>query len=310
LVGRNLQHIPYQVFIFRRVIGPLHHSQPGFEVIETALAREAGERDLYITKHRGYCSFLEPDLESEWFRRYRPGEGEVESVVRVKTCSVDEFASARRLDVDFLKVDTEGTELEVLQGAARQLSSTVQGIRVNVNFQACYRNHSLFPEVHDYLVAKGFFLLNLDYFGRGVPRNGLFRKPDPLSQDDLRYGILIGTDGVWLKHYDRLCEQYKTEERGLAYATLKYAYFCMLNYAPDVGFDTLLNFVRDRNGVFGSEVIGSELYRALRRACAQFLGNYRVYPDFQWDLARSFLKTIFGLELEAGHKYWELIQRL
>jgi len=284
--------------------------RPGFEVIPKALSREGGERNLHVTRHRGCSSFLRPDMESEWFKHYRPGEGQIDSVIRVMTQSVDDFANSRELDIDFLKVDTEGTELEVLEGADSQISDNVLGIRTGLYFQVCYKNQRLFPEIHNYLMNKDYFLLNLDYFGRGVPRNSLFRNPDPFSVDDARYGTLIGTDGVWLRNIDWVCQRYGEEAEKFAYATLKYAYFCLLNHAPDVGLDTLLRFVQDRNGHFGPEVVSSSCYRALRRACAEFLGRWRVYPDAQWDLARSMFKTIFGLELEGGNKYWELIQGL
>jgi FkbM family methyltransferase len=282
----------------------------GFEVIDWGLAKENGERDLHITKHRGCCSLLEVDPESEWFKRYRPGEGEVESIVRIKTCSVDGFAKTKGLQIDFLKVDTEGTELEVLEGSEEQLLSNVLGVRTGVNFQQVYKNQPLFPEVHNYLAAKHFFLLNLDYFGRGVPRYGLFRNPDPLSLDNERYGVLVGTDGVWLKEYDWVCEQCNQNTGALAYATLKYAYFCLLNHAADVGLDTLMTFVTELKGTFSTEVASSQLFLALRRTYATFLGRWRAYPDTQWELARSTFKTLFSLELEGGNKYWEFIQSL
>lgn len=284
--------------------------QPGFEVVGFALAKATGERELYVTKHRGYSSFLRADLESEWFGRYRPGEGVVEGVVRVQTSSVDEFASVRRLHVDFMKVDTEGTELEVLEGASGQLEASVLGVRVNVNFQTCYLGQALFPETHTYLTARGFFLLNLDYFGRGVPRNSLFRNPDPLLPDSGRYGTLIGTDGVWLRRYEDVCARWRGDREGLGYASLKYVYFCMLNHAPDVGIDVLHRFVTEESGSFDERAQASQLYRGLRRVCAEFLGRWRAYPDAQWDVARGMFKAIFGLELPSGGQYWELLQSL
>lgn len=282
----------------------------GFEVVRHALGRCAGERELRLTRHRGCSSFLEVDQDSEWFGRYRPGEGQLEGTRRVWMQAVDDFAEARGLLVDFLKVDTEGTELEVLEGAERQLGGPVMGVRVNVNFQPAYKGQALFPDIHGYLVAKGFFLLNLDYFGRGVPCYGLVRNPDPLMPDTERYGVLVASDGVWLKRYRQVRDLCRGDGAAEAYGTLKYAYFCLLNHAPDVAMETLMGFVAGRRDAFGPEVVSSRLYRALRKACATFLGRWRVYPDAQWELARSTFQQVFGLELEAGSKYWELIQNL
>lgn len=283
---------------------------PGYEVVSCGLAREEGERDLLITKNRGFCSFLEVDLESDWFNRYRRGEGDLESVQRVKTNCVDSFSKARKLRVDFLKVETEGTELEVLQGAETQLSSSILGCRVHVNFQPHFKNQALFSDIHDFLTAKGFFLLNLDYFGRGVPRYGLFGNPDPLSLDSARYGVLVGSDAVWLRKTDWVFETHDHASPNPAYSILRYSYFCFLNNAPDVALDALMTYVGDQRGQFSPEVAASELYTSVRKIWAVYLGQWRVNPDQRWELARSTFKTVFGLNLEAGNKYWELIQRL
>lgn len=284
--------------------------QPGFEVVDRALARDTGRRRLYITAHRGYCSFLQPDPDSQWFKRYRPGEGAIKSVQSVETCSIDEFAASRGLRIDFIKADAEGAELEVLEGARQQLASAVLGIRTTMYFQRCYKEQALFPSLDQYLRGQGYWLLNLDYFGRGVPRNSFFRNPDPLSPDTLRYGTLIGADGVWLKDYEQVCVRDGERSEALAYATLKYAYFCMLNHAPDVALDTLRQFVRSRKGRWSRTVEASGLYRALRRTCAEFLGRWRVYPDVQWEEARAMFLDIFGLQLRGGDRYWRFIQEL
>ncbi len=282
----------------------------GYEVIDCALADEEGERTLQITKHRGYSSFLPVDPESEWFKRYRPGEGARERSVRVKAVTVDRFAQRRGLDIDFLKVDTEGTELAVLRGAERQLAGSVLGIRANVSFQACYKGQALFQDLHAYVLSQRFFLANLDYFGRGVPRSGLFRNPDPLEPDRERYGVLIGTDAVWLREDAWIHERHAGDPQALATAILKYAAFCFANHAPDVGLDALQRFARSRPDPFAGALAGSALYTELRRAIAKFLGRWRVYQDAQWDLARSAFRDIFGLDLETGSKYWEFIQSL
>lgn len=283
---------------------------PGYEIINWGLSKTGGKRVLRVAKHRGCCSFLEVNRTSDWFGRYRPGEGEVESTVAVDTCSIDEFSSERELTVDFLKVDTEGTELEVLEGADRELTSHVLGLRVGVGFQAAYKGQALFPDIQAYLDRKGFFLVNLDYFGRGVPRYALFRNPDPLSLDEERYGVIVATDGVWLKPADWVFGRHCGDNERLAYAVLKYACFCFLNHAPDLALDSLVEFADKRGGAFGAGVASSAVYLAARRTCAAFLGRWRVYPDSQWEVARETFRSVFGLELPSGSAFWELMQSL
>ncbi len=154
------------------------------EIIDNALGRVRGKRELHILRHRGQSSMLEPDPESFWFKDYRKGEGEVVDRVLVDCDTIDKFSCEKDIGIDFLKLDTEGTEFEILQGATEQLEKNILGIRSEVNFQREYKNQPLFGDIHAILLESGFFLMNMDYFGRGVPRNPFYRNPDPLSADD------------------------------------------------------------------------------------------------------------------------------
>ncbi|MQF67086.1 FkbM family methyltransferase [SAR202 cluster bacterium AD-802-F09_MRT_200m] len=282
---------------------------PGFEVIASALGRTAGQGVLHSTKHRGCSSLLRPDLSSDWFSSYRPDEGEVEQTQSVEIMTIDDFAKERQARVEFLKVDTEGTELDVLKGGEHQVTENVMGVRVNVNFQPAYTGHQLFPEIHCFLASKDFILLNFDYFGKGLPRFDLFRNPDPLTLEVERYGVLTGTDAVWIKPYERIISQEARNSTDLAYTTMKYSYFCYLNHAADVGLDALTQYLSYEDHTFAS-VQESQLYKALRKTWATYLGRWRVYPDMQWELAQRTFKKAFELDLEPGNKYWELIQSL
>jgi FkbM family methyltransferase len=289
------------------------YQEPWYEVIPLALSRDGKERTLHVTRHRGLSSFLEADTEGDfykWYMRSRHGAGEVEYTVRVKTRAIDDLVAERGLSVDFLKVDTEGTELEVMEGASRVLETSALGVRASTSFQPFFKDQALFSHTHDFLISKGFFLLNLDYQGYGDPRNCLFRKPDPLAREDVRYGVLLNSDGVWLKYFDRVQRRFEGDPRGFAFAALKYAYFCLLNDASDLAIDTLLSYKRDHGGEFDPAVQDTKLYRALRRACAKLLGRWRVYPDAQWTQVREMFQAIFGLELLGGSGYWQQIRSL
>jgi FkbM family methyltransferase len=79
-----------------------------------ALGSEAGEADFYLVE--GYatgCNSLRPPAVESETRK-----------LRVKTISLDEFLRDRRIHrVDFIKLDTEGAELEILRGARKLLSA-------------------------------------------------------------------------------------------------------------------------------------------------------------------------------------------
>jgi FkbM family methyltransferase len=280
-------------------------STPLFEykVLPTALDRYEGERDFYLLKHRGLSSCLKPDLTSECFRHLKPGQAEIEKILKLNVCRLDNVLRTLNVMPDFLKVDTEGTEQDVIEGAEGLFKDGVLGIRSSCNFQPCFIGQRLFSESHDYLIERDFFLLNIDYRGYGYPRLGLFRKPDPIENEDFRYGILVAADAVWLRKLSFVDAQFSGDSQ--AYARLKLSYFCMLNNAPDLGID----IARETQTLklFSPAVISSRLYRALQLRMARFLGRWRTVPDDQWEKAAGLYHNIFGDELKGGSEFYPQI---
>jgi FkbM family methyltransferase len=271
-----------------------------YEVLETALDKQKGQRDFHLLKHRGLSSCLKPDLTSECFRHLKPGQAEIEKVLKITTERSDDVFAKLGVVPDFLKVDTEGTEQDVIEGAEGLLAKGVLGIRSSCNFQPCFIGQRLFSESHDYLIKHGYILLNLDYKGYGYPRLGLFRKPDPIENEDHRYGILVAADAVWIRKPEALQTLFKGEAATIA--ALKLAYFCFLNNAPDLAVDILREEAVAKR--LTPAVRETRLYNTLRLRSARFLGRYRTVPDEQWERARGIFAGIFGVELGGGSDFY------
>lgn len=282
-----------------------------FEIFETALDRIEGERPFYLLRHRGLSSFLKPDLSSECFRRLKPGQAEIDREILLQTRTLDSLMNERGLAVDFIKVDTEGTEHDVLEGASAQLDTSVLGIRSSCNFQPCFHGQKLFSQSHDYLVAKGFVLLNLDYHGYGYPRLGLFRKADPIEPENSRYGILVAADAVWIRKWDWFARSFDGDPDKQDTALLKLVAFCLVNHAPDVGIDYLKEYIECLGArTFSPGLKTSPLYLGLQIEILKFLGRWRTVPDEQWDRVKSIYRVIYGEELPGGSEFYPRLQSL
>jgi FkbM family methyltransferase len=271
-----------------------------YEVLETALDKEKGKRDFHLLKHRGLSSCLKPDLTSECFRHLKPGQAEIERILQIDMERGDDVFDGIGVIADFLKIDTEGTEQDVLEGFERHLDKGVLGVRLSCNFQPCFIGQRLFSDSHDYLVKRDFILLNLDYSGYGYPRLGLFRKPDPIEPENHRYGILVAADAVWIAKPALIDRVYSGEAATIA--KLKLSAFCFLNNAPDYAVD-LLREVAEA-GLLTDAVKATRVFKSLRLKTARFLGRYRTVPDEQWERARGILASIFGEPLGGGSDYY------
>ena len=277
-----------------------------YEVEEKALDKVKGKREFYLTRHRGLSSCLKPDLASECFRHLKPGQAEIDETLEIDMETGDDVFEELGLFPDFLKVDTEGTEQDVIEGFDAMLEKGILGVRASTNFQPCFHGQRLFSDSDQYLQSKGFVLLNLDYEGFGFPRLGLFRKPDPMTGENHRYGILVHADAVWVIKESQLDALFSGDENTIA--RLKLAAFCFNNFAPDYAVD-LMRETAEKGG-FSDDVEATRLYQVVRLKAARFLGRYRTVPDEQWDRARGIYKDIFGEELGGGSDFYPQMNKM
>jgi len=121
--------------------------ESNISIMPWAVAKENGSRDLYVTKNRGSSSLYRPN--ESFFRRFANfDELTVDSVVSVDARSLDWIGAEENWPrVDFLKMDIQGAELEVIEGGQRTLSS-VLGIVTEVSFARMYEGQPSFAELH------------------------------------------------------------------------------------------------------------------------------------------------------------------
>jgi hypothetical protein len=74
----------------------------------------------------------------------------------VKTVSLDDWHRDNDLPgVEFLELDTQGSELDILQGSKHLLTSSVLGLQVEVELFPMYKDQPLFSDVDSYLQRRG-----------------------------------------------------------------------------------------------------------------------------------------------------------
>ena len=130
-------------------------------VIPEAIASKHGHADLYVTRRPGMSSLLEPNR-TVTGRYVLDSKFEVVSVVKVPTIPLDEAASRYGFsDAAFIKLDTQGSELEILQSGSQLVGGPLLGIHVETHFHRFYKGQSFFADVDAYLRAQGYELFSL-----------------------------------------------------------------------------------------------------------------------------------------------------
>jgi FkbM family methyltransferase len=85
---------------------------------------------------------------------------EVKEKVNVECTTLDE--ELRDIDLDFLKIDVQGAELDILRGASEKLLKNLLAIQLEVEFTSIYQDQPLFVDIDQFLRGQGFSLLSIN----------------------------------------------------------------------------------------------------------------------------------------------------
>ncbi len=144
-------------------------ARPRHRYLHAVLGRAAETRTFRITRSPACASLLQPN--HEFLSQFQEiAEGfDVEREASVETMSLDACLAAN--DVargDFIELDVQGGELEVLTGAERTLGGTL-GIQAEVEFAPMYLGQPLFADIDAFLRARAFQLFDLSATTCGAP---------------------------------------------------------------------------------------------------------------------------------------------
>jgi FkbM family methyltransferase len=193
---------------YRPLLRGGHARVVGFEPISEeceVLNRRFGPSHIYFphavadgTRRRfhrcGYAmtsSLYEPDLAVMGLYHNLPHFCQVETVQEIDTVRLDDVPEAR--GSDFLKLDVQGAELDILQCANEVLKSTL-AIQTEVAFVPIYRDQPLFADIDGFLRAQGFM------FHRFVNMEGRVLQSVAVQHDnDTERRQLLWSDAVYIR---------------------------------------------------------------------------------------------------------------
>ena len=128
-----------------------------------ALCGSSGSVTLNVSVRPGSTSTLEPNKEllSRFAADNFSQMQELVKRIEVPAVSMHDFMSKAELGwIDFIKLDTQGNELEILKSAGDYIDS-VSVIMTEVEMIPLYKNQPLFHDVSQFLCSRGFELIDL-----------------------------------------------------------------------------------------------------------------------------------------------------
>jgi FkbM family methyltransferase len=160
--------IPSSVDLFKKTVEGL----PDIYMHPCALGSAKGEASMSVLGNQADCSsVLSPAEDKPMMAGQDRGDKIKVSIKRLDDMVADEGLPYP----DFIKMDVQGFELEVLKGAEECLKHA-KAVQSEVSFEEFYKDQALFRDVLDFLDDRGFKLCMFANYDPSKP----FGQPDAL----------------------------------------------------------------------------------------------------------------------------------
>ncbi|MFC0271928.1 FkbM family methyltransferase [Metabacillus herbersteinensis] len=193
-------------------------------VINSALSDSSKIIDFHICEEQPCSSIYYPN--TSFLERYHAetqkntDPHEIKKTIKIIADSLDQLLTVNNIitEVDFIKIDTQGSELDILKGAEHSLKEAI-GIEVEVEFAPYYENQPLFPEVHNFVTKFDLELIDLrkSYWKRKLVEKGKYNGK----------GQLIWGDALYFKTPEKLINKNFSQQKIIRaiFVYIAYGYF-------------------------------------------------------------------------------------
>ena len=141
--------------------------------LNIALYKEKASLDFYLTKKQQTSSIFKPNR--EFLDKFERSERfNIVGISKLEVDAIDNLFGMHNInDADFMKIDTQGSEYFVLQGAKDTIKKCIFGIEVEVEFVELYQDQPLFAEVDSFVRKQGFHMFDIQggYWKRAIGKD-------------------------------------------------------------------------------------------------------------------------------------------
>lgn len=269
----------------------IYSNSENISVFNEFMDSEEKNVEFFHYSHPGGHSAFKPDNNQMYWSKLRPGTSDILNSVNIHSTTLDNFSLKNKISTDFLKIDVEGKEPEVLKGG-KFILSRVLGVRCEVLLNSLYENcEPSFNLIDSLLRENGFIFLGFD----NEASNSRVAFSDIYTEKV--YGQLIGLDGLWIKPPEEIISKSQFD------SICKYAIFCLLNSAQDLAVYVLQEFCK-KNGTLNDQLnkLGSlnnlaspnKIIDFIEREIASILFSLRDRPRYSTNYLAGIFETIFS----------------
>ena len=203
-------------------------AQKGVKYYAYTLGKANEKRKFYVTQHPMCCSLYKPNetlisLYHNFQVAYLKYETEVETI------SLDYFVDQQKIEeIDFIKIDVQGAELDIFKGGSKALNSVLQIIS-EVEFIEHYEDQPLFGDVCNFLNKHNLM------FNKFLGLAGRALKPIIIDNNANNASQHIWSDAVFTYHVQKI--QNLNDEKLLklsllacVYGSLDLSFYCLSHY--------------------------------------------------------------------------------
>ncbi len=232
--GLEPRWLPYEPYLKTFAFEPDERSAkalpPNIEVFSVALYSEDDTKTINLCRKPRTSSLYLPNV--DLLKRYPSVERfDVLAQESVQTTTLDKALANNPGPFHFLKLDVQGTELEILRGGVDTISKSLLGAEIEVEFVPLYENAALFGNISEFMTSMGFEFID-------------FVRLSKWERDSYRgLGQCAFGDALFLKSPETLVERVQSIEES-ARAEIIVSYFIILAVYRKVDLaQVLLNYV-------------------------------------------------------------------
>ena len=205
-----------------------YKASKGIKYYPHALGEKNEKRKLYITEHP-MCTSLYKPIEALPKLYQNLQFMNLKKETEIETITLDSFTEQYSIkDVDFIKIDVQGAELDIFKGGKKLLNNVLK-IVCEVEFIPLYEDQPLFADVSNFLNQNNFM------FNKFVGIAGRTLKPTIFNNDPNLPSQLMWSDAIFIKQIEKI--QTLSNEKLLklsllaaVYNSLDLTFFCLSIY--------------------------------------------------------------------------------